>query len=343
MPFWHSAWSIAPLLYFYKEYNPSLAMLDTLTPIILTLIPVFGIMLVGAFAQSKSLLPSNTVLCLNQFVYWFGLPMLLFYAMATSNEAQVALLPVLGCVFGLLLTQAVIACVLRWMNFSWKDSLSGGLVACFPNVAFMGLTIVFLLYPNNSLATAVAGLTVLVPTVSLVLSDVALSMFDSKESSFAAYAKKFWINISHNPSLIGASLGLIVGLGGFSFPEPLLNIAKMLGATAAPCALFCMGMSLKTQLNSWSHGININWKAQGIMLSGKLFITPLIVYVLSKSMGAQGVALATMTILSAMPTAVICHIIAMKHDALAEECANSVLVGTLLSMLTIPLIIALVV
>ncbi len=318
-------------------------MLDTLTPIILTLIPVFGIMFIGAFAQSKELLPSNTVLCLNQFVYWFGLPMLLFYAMATSNEAQVALFPVLGCVLGLLITQGIIACILRCMKFSWKDSLSGGLVACFPNVAFMGLTVVFLLYPNNSLATSVAGLTVLVPTVSLVLSDVALSMFDSKENSFAAYAKKFWINISRNPSLMGASMGLIVGLGGIPFPEPLLNISKMLGATAAPCALFCMGMSLKIQLNNWPNGIKISWRAQAVMLTGKLFITPLVVYFLSYSMGATGVALATMTILSAMPTAVICHIIAMKHDALADECANSVLIGTVLSMLSLPLVIFLVV
>ncbi len=317
--------------------------MQTLGPIILTLIPVFGIMLLGAWSHKKQLLPNNTAQSLNQFVYWFSLPMLLFYVMATSSEAQVALLPVLGCVLGLLLTQLCIALIFRCMKYSWKDSVAAGLVACFPNVAFMGLSIVFLLYPSDSMVTAVAGLTVLVPTVSLVLSDVILSMFDTKEVSSIAYVKKFWKNISTNPSLMGASLGLIVGLGGIPFPQPLLEIGKMLGATAAPCALFCMGISLKEQLSNWSGGVRIEWKAQGVMLAGKLFLTPFVTYVLSSSMGATGASLATMTILSAMPTAVICHIIAVKHNALADQCANAVFIGTLLSMLTLPLIISLVI
>ncbi len=317
--------------------------MQTLTPIILTLIPVFGIIFIGAWTQKRELLPSNTGQCLNQFVYWFSLPMLLFHIMATSNDAQVALLPILGCVLGLLCMQALISCIFKLLKYSWKDSIIAGLVVSFPNMAFMGMPVVFLLYPDDSMVSAVVGLTVLTPTINLVISDVVLAMLSSEDETKGTSSKKLWINISRNPPLLGASLGLLVSLVGISLPEALLNIPKMIGQTAAPCALFCMGISIKTQLSNWSHGIKINWKAQGIMLGSKLMLTPFIVYFLAHSMGASDLGLSSIVILVSMPTAVICHIIAIKHDAMAEECANSILIGTLFSVFTLPIVISLVI
>ena len=50
--------------------------------ILSTLVPVFGIILFGIVVERMGFLPIETSGCLNQFVYWIGLPMMLFNQLA---------------------------------------------------------------------------------------------------------------------------------------------------------------------------------------------------------------------------------------------------------------------
>ncbi len=310
--------------------------------ILTTLIPVFGIMFLGAWAERRSVLPNNATLCLNQFVYWFCLPMLLFYLLASSNTEHVHMGAVLGCGLGLILVQCITLAVLRCMNLSWKDSMLGSLLTSFPNATFMGIPIILLLFPDNSSAKVMAGIAGLLPTISFVTADVFLSQCNASVQGGTHPLKNVAMSLAKNPAMWGVSLGLVVLLLEIPLPIFVLEFSKMLGTTAAPCALFCMGMSLAAQLHTWKQGTKVAWAEQGVLLFCKLFLAPALVYACAWAFGASGVALATITITCAMPCGVTCHIVAMKHDALVDGCANAVLFSTVLSVFLLPLVIAVV-
>ena len=71
--------------------------------ILSTLVPVFGIILFGIVVERMGFLPIETSGCLNQFVYWIGLPMMLFQQLSRMEAGQVSS----ALVWGMLLSFAV--------------------------------------------------------------------------------------------------------------------------------------------------------------------------------------------------------------------------------------------
>ncbi len=321
-----------------------------------TLVPVFGIMLLGAFAERRHLLPAETAKCLNQFVYWFSLPILLFHIMAQIQPQDVPWAVIVSGTLGFLGAQGIVLLLLRVLKVSWQESVMGGMIGSFPNVAFMGVPIILLLYPNNAEAQVAAGIMVVLPTINLIVTDIALTLqgtTDQKQSvqHGGGSLKKIWKGIYTNPSLIGASLGASAGIFEFSMPHAFMQMASMLGNTASPCALFCIGMFVAAQLSARRQAAGSQGagqqrgkelKAQALMLTGKLFLCPMVMYVCCMALGVQGMSLAVMVILASMPTAVVCHILTSKHDTCTQACTTVILVGTMLSLCTVTLVIAMV-
>ena len=114
--------------------------------ILSTLVPVFGIILFGIVVERMGFLPIETSGCLNQFVYWIGLPMMLFNQLARMEAGQMS-----GAMVGGILLGYGITYLFAYVVFSsllrrrWEESSVFALLSSFPNAAFMGLPIVVLL------------------------------------------------------------------------------------------------------------------------------------------------------------------------------------------------------
>ena len=126
--------------------------------ILSTLVPVFGIILFGIVVERMGFLPIETSGCLNQFVYWIGLPMMLFNQLARMEAGQMS-----GAMVGGILLGYGITYLFAYVVFSsllrrrWEESSVFALLSSFPNAAFMGLPIVVLLLPDSSEAAIVAS------------------------------------------------------------------------------------------------------------------------------------------------------------------------------------------
>lgn len=118
--------------------------------ILSTLVPVFGIILFGIVVERMGFLPIETSGCLNQFVYWIGLPMMLFNQLARMEAGQMS-----GAMVGGILLGYGITYLFAYVVFSsllrrrWEESSVFALLSSFPNAAFMGLPIVVLLLPGQ--------------------------------------------------------------------------------------------------------------------------------------------------------------------------------------------------
>ncbi len=108
--------------------------------ILSTLVPVFGIILFGIVVERMGFLPIETSGCLNQFVYWIGLPMMLFNQLARMEAGQMS-----GAMVGGILLGYGITYLFAYVVFSsllrrrWEESSVFALLSSFPNAAFMGL------------------------------------------------------------------------------------------------------------------------------------------------------------------------------------------------------------
>ena len=228
--------------------------------ILSTLVPVFGIILFGIVVERMGFLPIETSGCLNQFVYWIGLPMMLFNQLARMEAGQMSGAIVWGILLGYgvtyLFAYAVFSGALRR---HWEESSVFALLSSFPNAAFMGLPIVVLLLPDNSEAAIVASLCAVMTSVNLLFTDGRLEAGKHRGEGRKEVFLSLIRSLFHNPLLIYSALGAAVSLLRIPVPKPILSMAAMLGSTSAPCTLFCMRMILSKQMTS-SRGFVKGWE-----------------------------------------------------------------------------------
>ena len=272
--------------------------------ILSTLVPVFGIILFGIVVERMGFLPIETSGCLNQFVYWIGLPMMLFNQLARMEAGQMS-----GAMVGGILLGYGITYLFAYVVFSsllrrrWEESSVFALLSSFPNAAFM--------------------------------LEAGKHKGEGRKQVFLSLLRSLF----HNPLLIYSALGAAVSLLHIAVPKPILSMSAMLGSTSAPCALFCMGMILSKQMTS-SQGFVKGWARRQFPLHVlKLVVEPLFIFGVLYLLGVRGIALASATIVAAMPTAVAAYIIAEKYQVATEDSSLGIVVDTALSAVSIPLLI----
>ncbi len=310
--------------------------------ILITLIPIFGIMLIGAFSERFKILPSETSHCLGQFIYYFAMPMLLFYLMATADVKQMSYEIILFSSLALVLTSIVTIIILKTLKLSLKQAVLGSMLTSFSNSSFMGIPVIMLLYPNNDEALTAAALLAILTTLSYLFTDIFLGIeFNKSENKFSLVVK-FIKTIIKNPTLLCVLFGAIIGFGEIDFPSSVLEITRMIGSTASPCALFCMGISLYTQIINLINNKKSNTytlQIQSIILLLKFIAFPLFMYISLLFTDASQITAATLIIVAGLPTGVSSYIVAVRHNIYPDLTSNTIVVGTLLSLITLPIFV----
>lgn len=92
---------------------------------------------------------------------------------------------------------------------------------------------------------------------------------------------KIFFSLIISPVFLASILGVLWNIKNLPVLKPLLTMATMLGAIAAPCALFCIGMILTAQLSS-PEGFVTGWFIEHFLVHIiKLVIQPVITLWLS--------------------------------------------------------------
>ena len=151
---------------------------------------------------------------------------------------------------------------------------------------------------------------------------------------------RFVGELRHNPMVMSSLAGLLVSLLSFEPPQPLMRVTTMLGSTCAPCALFSMGMVLSAQMSGNLGPVSLRDVLGPVTLvsATRLLASPFIAYVILSLAGCSGDMLAAATVTFAMPVAVLVYIVAERYETIPAETSLTVVVSTLLSLVTLPLV-----
>ncbi len=304
------------------------------------LITVFGIMILGLLAERRRILAPTMALCLNQFVYWVSLPAMIFgqmYSIPMDGSA--------GTFLWTGLAASLICYLLAYLFFSglWRrhtaETTVRTLAGVFPNAAFFGLPFIFMVFPDNDAAATAAMLGALLYTGVFLIADGTLDILSSSDGNAGrGLGKKVLGEIIHNPMIVSAVAGAVAGFSGLEMPKAVLSIAQMLGSTAAPCALFGMGMVLSAQLSGSSGAGGFSRRNLGLVCVAKLLLQPLFTFVVLRIAGCPPLATAVGTVIAAMPTGTMVYILGERYRACPTEASMTVIVTTILSLVSLPLV-----
>jgi predicted permease len=281
-----------------------------------TIVPVYAVIAVG-FALGS--LPSIQVRTLADLALWVTSPALLFSLLSgtTLDPERLAAL-------GLGTVAIVVGTALLAILYVRASGVGRGflLPALFWNGGNMGLAC-------SRLAFGPAGLeSAAIPFVTIALLTSLFGIWIAKGENGLAEALRL-------PLLYGAAGGLVFAITGVELPAMVMEPIRMLGAMAIPLMLLNLGLQLRTLVVSdVAHsGVAVAVRMGGGFACAWGFV---------QLAGVSGVDRGVLLLMGVMPPAVINAVIAQRYDTDPSLVASSIVLGTLASLATIPLVLLIV-
>lgn len=134
-----------------------------------------------------------------------------------------------------------------------------------------------------------------------------------------------------NPLLVATVLGLTGNLAGLQLPGPLDAVLGRLGSASLALGILCVGASLSWQ-GGQGHGRLVGW-----MLAVKLLLLPLAALGAARWVGLSELDARMLLLFAALPTASTAYVLAMRMGGDGRLVALIISLGTLLSVVTLPM------
>ena len=138
-----------------------------------------------------------------------------------------------------------------------------------------------------------------------------------------------------NPVMMAPVLGMLVSLSGISLPAIILTPLQMLAPSAAPVALFALGISL-CGLKVGAGSFELVW-----LTLVKLVVHPLATFGLALMFGLEPFWGASAVVLAALPTGAMVYVLAQQYNTRVTLTSATIMVTTLLSLITLAVLLPL--
>jgi len=158
---------------------------------------------------------------------------------------------------------------------------------------------------------------------------VTMAILNSTVGLWIAKGENGLSEVVRMPLVYGSVGGLVLALSGQTLPRMLMEPIEMLGDMAIPLMLLNLGMQLRTlSIVDYQHAVVV----VGIRVVGGLAFATLFITLF----GVVGVERNVLLLGSIMPAAVINVMMAQRYETDPSLVASAVVLGTLLSIVTIP-------
>ena len=315
--------SAAPVL----SSTPSVSMLDVIN----LALPFFGLIFVGFLAGRIKRIPDTGMAWMNFFIVYVSLPALFYRILATTPLEQLARGSFIAATtlstFLMFALSFAIAMAVRRGNVA--ESAIAGLAGGYGNIGYMG--------PGLALSTLGAQAAAPVALIfcfdqlllfSLVPMLMALSGTD-KKGPLAAALEVVKRIVTH-PLMVASALGVLSAAIRFEPPVALDRLLQFLQNAAAPSALFALGVTVAMRPLD-----RMPWEVPPLVAI-KLLLHPLTVLAVLILLGPfEELWVATAVLLAALPPALNVFVFARQYDAWVPQASSSVLIGTVVSVVTL--------
>ncbi len=297
-------------------------------------LPFFGLILLGVIAGRIWKKSEEGLAWLNIYVLYFALPPLIFMIVAQTPLEKLA-----NPLFVVATAGATTICFLlmlfaarQFYNASPREAALMGTSAAYGNIGYMGLPLAVAFFGQS--AGVPAALVFCFDIVVLfVLTAIFASLQNSSQNKIQMLGKILW-DVATHPFNIATMLGAVATALKWQPSGGLLTIIEMLMRSAAPVALFAMGVTVslrgKPEFN----------RELGTLGFIKIILHPLLAFgAVTLFVSADVVWLQVAVMMAALPTATNAFILARQYNAYVAGSGAAVITTTAVSVITIPLIV----
>lgn len=304
------------------------------------ILPVFGVIAVGAVAGRSERFGERTAAVLNDLVYWIALPALIFTSVAEADlSAGVPGTALLASVAVVVLAYALGWAVARVVRRPRHEAHAAGLVASWGNVGYLGIPLtVAVLGPATAFAASLTSTVHTALAISAFLVAVTLDGRGRGEEGAVALPALLARRVLGNPVVLAIAAGTAVALVGLRLPAPVASTLGLLGDLAAPGGLFALGILLRGAVGAL-RGSGTAWVPIGAAAVVKLVVMPLLALGAVALLDVPAPWGAVLVLMCALPDAATVFVLTAQYRTWYRESTAVVVITTVLSLLTLPLVV----
>ncbi|BAQ64477.1 AEC family transporter [Geminocystis sp. NIES-3709] len=288
--------------------------------ILSSVLPVGLIIAIGYIAGQRLKLDQST---LSQVSVYILAPALIADGLYRSTiSAQSAFKILLAYILTTAILYGGVFVVGKLLKLSQNDSKGLLAITLCPNNGNMGLSIIAFALGDEGLERAI---------IYMIFSSIVLfGMLPGilKGDSFLMGLKVTW----KLPLIWAMLFGIVLNVADITLPFNLGKSLEWLGISAIPIALIILGM----QLNNTKLEVSVGEMGATFI---RLAIAPIIAYGIGILVGLTGLDLQALTLQTAMPTAVNAVIMIKEFGGNTVMVARTIIISTVMSFATLPLII----
>jgi malate permease and related proteins len=301
----------------------------TLSPSLVQTLVLFMLMAIGFGAGKSGILDEAGARGISRLLVNFVLPALIIQSMQRpfSPELRDMAYKMLGVSF---LAYAA-AFPLAWLLVKAIGAKGGergahAFGAIFSNCAFMGFPVIEAILGKDSIFAA--------SVANIPFQLLAFSVGPYMLSKTVGGSIRLDLSSFITPAAVASIVGFGLFAGGVALPRPMGTALGLLGDTTTPLSMVLIG-SIVSRMDFRAVVARPRIYATSLF---RLALFPLGLYALLHAMGLRGLLLSLPVILAAMPVAANSAILAEAYGGDAETASSLVLVSTLLSLVTIPVL-----
>lgn len=295
--------------------------------VIQQLISLFLMMFAGYIVARAGIVTPDFRKRLSTFTINSAAPCIVLSSVLESNSSSSAMLGAagMGVIFYLLMI-AFAALVVRMLRVPKDEQRLDQLMLIFTNVGFMGIPVVQSIYGADGVA----------------LLSMFILMFNLFFFSFGVLlisgGQKLNLKALLNACIFAALLGLLFGITGWRLPAPVENTLASIGAMNTPLAMMIIGASVA---HSDLRKALTNMRMYRVCLLS-MFLMPVLILMVVRFLPIDSMLAGICVLLAAMPIGGNCAMISDIYTPDDMTASHSVMVSTLMSAVSLPVICALI-
>nr|WGD87783.1 AEC family transporter [Bacillus subtilis] len=313
--------------------------------ILILLAPIFFVIVLGWFAGHFGSYDAKSAKGVSTLVTKYALPAHFIAGILTTSRSEfLSQVPLMiSLIIGIVGFYIIILLVCRFIfKYDLTNSSVFSLNSAQPTFAFMGIPVLGSLFGANEVAIpiAVTGIVVnaILDPLAIIIATVGESSKKNEESgdSFWKMTGKSILHGLCEPLAAAAPLisMILVLVFNFTLPELGVKMLDQLGSTTSGVALFAVGVTVGIRK------IKLSMPAIGIALL-KVAVQPALMFLIALAIGLPADQTTKAILLVAFPGSAVAAMIATRFEKQEEETATAFVVSAILSLISLPIIIAL--
>jgi predicted permease len=302
------------------------------SPSILTsLVPVFVIIICG-YAFKRSGFPGDDFWPgTERIVYYFLYPALLFSSSAGASWEFFSVASMVWAILAAMFVMSGLVLLLRPRLTGNDASFTSVFQGSLRFTSYIGFAAAFSLFGDKGLYLAAVFITVMIPVVN-ILCVMVLVRYGGQKGSW------YWIftTVIKNPLILACLAGMAFNLLGLQLPEMAANFTTIIGRGSLPLGLLAVGASL--QMTS------IKKAGKEVLYASllKLLLMPLLMWLSCTLLEVDRLSTAVAVLFAALPGSPLSYILAKQLGGDTKLMSSIIAVQTGISMVSLPVVIALV-